>query len=148
MSSIRDAIIVDVVTQLSAAGKPAGLTVHRNRTRPIHADVLPAQLVYMIEEHIETGPGRSGYKTRRKMKLRIETRVDAGSSAPDAALDPYLSWMVQQLHADPTRGGRAHDSTEFLTQWTATEADKVYGAAASDWIIDYVTSASNPDAAT
>ncbi len=126
--------------------------MHRFRARPIGADQLPAQLVYVVNETVETGPGQArgpNAKAVRSLTLRVETRVDAGSStAPDAALDAYLTWAVAQLCGDPTLGGYAIEISEQSTEWAATEADKVYAAAQTDFLIRYITDGANPDAQT
>lgn len=152
MSSKRDAIALAFVTALSAVGKPSGLNVHRFRARPIGVDQLPAQLVYLVAESVETGPGLARgteAKAVRKVTVRVETRIDAGSStAPDAAVDAYLSWAVQTILADPTLGGIAVETIEESTEWAAQEMDKVYAAAQTDFVVQYITDAANPDAHT
>ena len=51
-TSIREQIMVALVAALSTggAGSPAGLTVHRERTRPIETDSLPAIMVYADDD--------------------------------------------------------------------------------------------------
>lgn len=152
MSSKRDAIAAAIVVALSAGGKPSGLNVHRFRARPITVDQLPAQLVYLVSESVETGPGQARgteAKSVRSLTVRVETRIDAGSStAPDAAIDQYLTWAVQTILTDPTLGGVAVETVEESTQWTAEELNKVYAAAQTDFVVKYITDAANPDAHT
>jgi hypothetical protein len=152
MSSRRDSIVADIVAALSTAtGKPSGLTVHRQRTLPIGADVLPSQVVYLVDETVVTGPGfgvGANALAVREATVRVESRVSAGASTPDQALDPLLNWAVQKILADPTRGGLAHFTIELGTQWAAADEDKVYGAAQTDFKVKYTTSAADPTAAT
>lgn len=151
MSSFRDQIVSAVVATLAAGGGPASLTVHRYRTKPLGTDVLPAMLVYLVEESVKEGPGQgTGPKLRRTatrtVTARVEIRINAGTVAPDDAIDPYLNWMVQQIMADPTFGGLSHDCKEMKTEWAAVEDDKVYAATQTDFEISYFTSAADPTA--
>lgn len=152
MSSIRDRIVDDIYHALSAddVSRPANLSTTRHRTKPISRDRLPEQCVYIISEDVSTGPGfASGpdAMTKRTMVVRIESRVDAGGdTTPDEALDPLLTWAVKQITADPSRGGLAMYTREISGQWTADEKDTVYAANATDFEVQYLTLASNPDA--
>jgi hypothetical protein len=149
MSSKREAIVSAFVTALSAGGKPSGLTVHRYRTIPIGTDILPAQLVYVVREDVETGPGSSHYVATRRCIIRVETRLavdDPSTTAPDAALDAFLSWAVQAICADPTLSGAVLDVWERSTEWAATDADKVFAGGQTDFEVRYQTLASDPDA--
>ena len=147
MASKRDAILASIVSSLSGAGGPSGLTVHRQRTLPITSDVLPSQLVYAISEEVATGPGRANFarKAVRKVTIAVESRVDGGTS-PDNTLDPLLSWAVQKICADPTMGDTVEDCKEMGTTWAQVDADQMYGAARTDFEITYITSAADPDA--
>lgn len=154
MSSRRDSIVGAIVTALGAVGKPSGLTVHRHRTLPIGEDILPAQVVYCESEEAKVGPGRGvsdnsyARKAKRTLTVVIESRVNAGSSTPDQALDPLLSWCVQQVSADVTQGGYAFDTQEQSTIWNAAETDAVLGAAQTRFVIEYVTDAADPNSLT
>jgi hypothetical protein len=50
MSSIRSQILAAMKSALDAPEKPAGLSVHRTKTRPITADKLPAIVIYRLQE--------------------------------------------------------------------------------------------------
>ncbi len=146
--SRRSAILVEIVARLDAVGKPADVTVHRSRTRPIDKDALPAMVVYLLEETTESrSSGR--HKARRRSKVRVECRVavaaDDETTLPDDAVDPLLSWAVRSLLADPTLGGLAIEVIEESTTWDAEESDRVYAAAAVDFTVDYITAAGDPD---
>lgn len=153
MSSRRDQITAACVGLLDGSAKPSGLNVYRQRTISLAHNQLPAQVVYAVQEENDPGPGRgSGYppqrKAKRKFTLCIESRADAENDAPDAALDPLLSWAVQVLCADVTVGGLAFDLKEIGTKWDEVEQDKVYAAARTFFEIEYVTDAANPDVLT
>lgn len=153
MSSRRDQIIVACVNALNAAGKPPGVTVHRQRTLSLSHDHLPASVVYAVQEENDTGPGKGAAPDRRRKAVRtfrlcVEHRVDAENEAPDAVLDPLLSWAVQALCEDITLGGLADDVKELGTTWDEQEQDKVYAAARTFFAIRYLTDAADPDALT
>lgn len=148
MPSRREQLVLAAVAALDAAGKPAGLAVHRFRTRPIQKDQLPALVVYPAPdgEAVARGDGARGYKARRTLVLRVECRAIAPDGTPcDAALDPYTSWAVRALMQDPTLGGLALNAQEAAVLWDAEELDRVYAAAAVDVRLDYVTAAADPD---
>jgi hypothetical protein len=146
MSSRREQLVVAAVAALNAAGKPAGVTVHRARTRPLAQDQLPAMVVYLLSEDTTRGDGRDGYKARRNAKVRIECRVAVeDDTPPDTAVDPLLTWATKAMMADPYWGGLARNTQEDATTWDADETDRVYAAAAVDFTIDYLTAAGDPD---
>jgi hypothetical protein len=136
---------------LNGASKPAGLGVHRSRTIAFAQSQLPGQALYYVAEEVTSTPPRSLDNRRlakRAFRFCVETRVNAGSDTPDQAIDPYLSWAVQALCAAPTVNDLAHDVTELGTTWDSEEGDAVYSAARQFFLVEYVTSGSNPDAAT
>lgn len=139
--SRREAVLQAVVTALNGTGKPADLTVHRSRTRPIDKDDLPAAIVYVLSETVPTQYGVP--LVDREVIVAIETR--ASGNPPDAALDEYLSWPVRALITDHTLGGAAMNVTEQETTWIAEELDKVYGAAQQRFAITYRTRHDDPD---
>jgi hypothetical protein len=153
MSSRRDQIIVACVNALNAEGKPTGLTIYRQRTLSLSHNQLPAQVVYAVQEENNTGPGPGASLDRRRKAVRtfrlcVEHRVDAENSAPDAALDPLLSWAVQTICADVSVGGLAEDVKEIGTTWEEAEQDKVYAAPRTFFEIRYITDAADPDTNT
>jgi hypothetical protein len=153
MSSRRDQIIVACVNALNAAGKPAGLTIYRQRTLSLSHNQLPAQVVYAVQEENKTGPGNGAGPDRRRKAVRtfrlcVEHRVDAENDAPDAVIDPLLSWAVQTLCADVSLGGLSEDLKEIGTTWNEQEQDKVYAAAQTFFEITFITDAANPDTVT
>jgi hypothetical protein len=128
--------------------KPVGVTVHRSKTVPIEADALPAMVVYRVAEEILSRDGPRGHKVKRGLRVRIECRVGttADGETLEDALDPQTSWAVQAVMADPTLGGVTDYVQEVSTDWAVADANKVYGAAAVDFLIPYITAAGNPDA--
>jgi hypothetical protein len=153
MSSRRDQITAACVTLLDGAGKPSGLNVFRQRTISLTYQQLPAQIVYAVQEEVETGPGRGSppnpqRMAKRRFRLCVEHRVNAETASPDAAIDPLLSWAVQKLCSDVLVGGLAYDLKEIGTTWEEADQDKVYAAAKTFFEVEYVTDAANPDTLT
>ncbi len=142
MASVREQILQAVELALSGPGKPAGVSVHRYRTRPFNSDALPALVIYPAPdgervERVTLQPSRAD----RTLTIRIECRLIAAGEPPDTALDPLLVWVTRAIMADPTLGGLAVRTTEVRTLWDAEELDRVYAAAAVDFQIEYRTDA-------
>lgn len=155
MSSIREQIAAAVVALLGAEsidlGTPLNLTVHRERTRPIEKDKLPAILVYFEDEE-PTPLAKQRFSaplTERHLNVVLEMRTvpDAGQ-APDEAVDPLYMWAVQQILGNEKLGGLAMGVTEGPMKWMATEADLVYAGAALHLVIHYRTSRLDPSSVT
>lgn len=151
MASIREQIILAAVTLLGATGKPAGLTVMRERTRPIENDQLPAIVVYCEDEEPTTLADQR-YRaplTERHLVLMCELRAVASATVPpDAALDPLYVWAVQQLLQNENFGGLAMGVTEGPMKWKSREADAIYAAADLRFVVHYSTSRLDPTLAS
>ena len=154
-----DSIIDDMVTALGAATitlpngnvvtKPANLTVNRQRADPIGITTLPEFGVYLLAESVETGPGRGPSRvSRRKAQIAVRLRIDAGSTSADQALDPFRRWAVLAVCSDPRRTNLAHDTQEVGTEWDQETRSERLAIATTVYLVEYVTSASDIDAAT
>jgi hypothetical protein len=148
MATIREQIISAVTGALEDPGGPAGLTVHRERTRAIEVDGLPACLLYFEDD--EPAPIGSKYKaplTERDLNLAAELRAtgDAGVS-PDQALDPLIAWTLTQLFADESFGGLANGIVERKTVWASKEGDQPLASATIHLTVKYRTSRTDPSA--
>jgi len=147
-TSIREQIIVALVAALNVStGKPAGLTVHRERTRPIEIDSLPAILVY-ADDDVPKPLSQQTYAaplTERQLSLAIECRA-AGSSgvSVDETLDPVLVWAAAAVRADEKFGGLANGVEEGRTVWSSRETDTPVAAAKWSITIRYRTSRLDP----
>lgn len=149
MAHRRELILAAITAALTnSPDKPAGVTVHRYRTRPIDADKLPAVVVY-------PGPGKGGVgetvlrmdhdnNVERALSVRIEVRESG--DPPDQILDPFLVWVTKVMRSDPTLGGLSRDIEEQSTSIDADEKDRVYAGAANDWLVTYATKEDNPEA--
>lgn len=140
MASVRERIVDAVVAALNAPGKPAGLTVHRSRTRPIDKDRLPAMVVYLATEDVGD---HAAIAVMRTLRIRVECRVTG--DPPDTVLDEHVTWAVKALKADEKLGGLAVRINEVRTVWDAAERDKVYAAAATEFEIEYATAYNDPE---
>jgi hypothetical protein len=148
MPSRRDQIVADIVSALEGVGKPAGLTVHRFRTRSFKSEQFPAIVVYLGDE--DSGPATRPHQSMTDNKVRVVCacrEVATGDQSPDEALDPLTSWVEVALMADPTRGGLAVTTQKIQTSWDATEADEQYAAAGVVLEVRYLTAADDPAAA-
>jgi hypothetical protein len=149
--SRRDSLLDAIVAALGAAGKPASLTIDRQRSVPLAQSQLPSQSVYAIAEEVKTGPARgldNKRLARRYLQVCVETRVDASGSTPDQALDPYVAWAVKAVCGTQQLASIAHDVQELGTTWDQDEEDAVLASAKQVFLVEYVTSASDMDAAT
>lgn len=143
MSSMREQVLLAVVAALDGHGaKPEGTTVHRWRTRPVEQDELPAAVVYQVREATQD---RATALLDRTLRVRVEARVRAVGESPDQALDPLLTWIVRAMTEDPKFGGVAADTTEQETTWDAADLDRILGAAAVDFDIQYQTTRQDPE---
>lgn len=152
MSSIREQIIVAAVAALSAGGigSPPSLTVHRERTRPIEIDSLPAIMVYAEDDAPKTLNQQSyAPLTEKFLVLQLELRA-AGSPgvSPDAALDPLYVWAMKALGADERFGGLANGLEEGKTVWSSREGDTPIAAAKLSITVRYRTSRLDPTSNT
>lgn len=112
MASIREQIMDAVVAALDGASKPASITVHRSRGRPIDDDDLPATVVYLRRE--DTADRATALLDRRTI-IALEHRVSG--DPVDTQLDALLVWGTAAMQADPTWGGLAYETTEQSTEW-------------------------------
>ncbi len=146
MASVREQILEQFKTLLDGGGKPAGLTVHRYRTRPIERDDLPAQVIYPADSAggtvAETLADFDGVgQLERELRVRVESRIEVPEGTPpDSALDALYLWAVQTILADTTLGGLALEVREDATSFDAAEFEKTVAACATDFVVRYVTS--------
>ena len=150
MASIRERIIAAMAAALDGPEKPEGVTVHRDRTRPIERDKLPAIVLYAASPDVRTREEtvrRSDHDTvERTFTAMVEGRVVVRpDESPDAAIDPLYVWTVKALRADPTLGGLAMDVRETGTDIIAAEFDKTYAAFGTTFEVVYFTAEDDPE---
>jgi hypothetical protein len=157
-SSIRLGIIGALVSALGASTvgsltAPAGLTVLRERTRPIETDSLPSIFAYFEDDQVKPFDQQT-YRSPfviRELAVAAECRAQGSQSqslTPDQALDPILVWCVLAGLADETFGGLALGAIEHRTGWKSREADVPVAAATLHFSIRYRTSRLDPTSKT
>lgn len=156
-ASIREQIIDAIVANLEASGKPAGLTVHRLRTRPIEEDSLPSILIYAEDDEPKPVDGQQ-FKSplvERSLVIYLEYRAEGSLAvAPDQALDPLIVWgtktMVsnEKFVSNAYPGGLGMGVVELKTAWMSKEGDKLFAAASTQWQVKYRTSRLDPTSRT
>jgi hypothetical protein len=148
-TSIREQIMVLLVAALNAggAGSPVGLTVHRERTRPIEIDSLPAILIY-ADDDVPKTLGQQVYAaplTERQFSLALECRAQGTTGiSPDEALDPVLVWAAKTVLANERFTGLASGVEEGRTVWSSREGDVPVASAKLSFTIRYRTSRLDP----
>jgi hypothetical protein len=139
--------MIAIVAALGAGGAPAGLTVHRERTRPIETDSLPAIMLYCEDEQPKN-LGNQTYRaplTERQLSVGVQCRAKGTSSiSPDAAIDPVLVWVIKTVMGNETFGGLANGAEEDRTVWSSREGDDPIAAATVHFTIKYRTSRLDP----
>jgi hypothetical protein len=147
MISIREQIMTAIVATLGHAGAPAGLTVHRERTRPIETDSLPAVMLY-AEDDIPKPLAAQNYRaplTERQLGVVLECRAQASlNTSEDVALDPVTVWATQRMFADVSFGGLANEVEEGRSVWQSREGDVPVASCAIHFTVKYRTSRLDP----
>jgi hypothetical protein len=151
MATIREQIVERAIAALRSGSPPAGLTIHRERTRPLESDNLPAIVFKDLKESKPRGIG-SNYKAplvEREVSIALEFRA-AGSSgvSPDQAIDPLQEWALVQIFKDESFGGLANGVEEGETVWHSKEGDTLLAAATTYLSIKYRTSRIDPSSRT
>jgi hypothetical protein len=151
VATIREQIVERVVAALTGGSPPAGLTVHRERTRTLELDDLPAVVVKDVKES-KPRPIQSNYKAplvERDISITLEFRA-AGSSgvSPDQAIDPLYAWAMVQIFKDESFGGLANGVEEGETVWHSKEGDTLLAASTTYLSIKYRTSRIDPSSRT
>lgn len=154
-ASIREQVLIAIVTALGAStarssnpvSPPAGLTVHRERTRAIEVDSLPAILVYADDGVPKPLAGQvyASPLTEHELTVALECRAQGSSAvSPDAALDPVLVWAALAIFADERFGGLASGVEEGRTVWNSHEGDVPIASAKYSITVRFRTSRLDP----
>lgn len=154
-ASIREQVLIAVVAALGAStarisnpvSPPTGLTVHRERTRAIEVDSLPAILVYADDGVPKPLAGQvyGSPLTEHELTVALECRAQGSSAvSPDAALDPVLVWAALAIFADERFGGLASGVEEGRTVWNSHEGDVPIASAKYSITVRFRTSRLDP----
>jgi hypothetical protein len=144
--SIRERIFQALEGLLAGTGAPTGLTVTRERLRPIEKESLPAILIYADDDAPKPLAGQN-YKaplSERVLALVVECRANAGTGPPDLALDPLLVWATQVVVGNEKFGGLANGVDEQRTVWLSREGEVALAAAAIHFTVKYRTARADP----
>ena len=139
--TIRETIMAAAEAALDGAGKPAGLNVHRFRTRALDRDDMPAMAVYHLGEVVELET-HDEPSVLRTLTVRVEHRVKTlvtSTDPPDKTLDPLVAWGTKGLLTDAALNALIVSIEEMSIEWATAEADSLYGGAAQDFKIEYAT---------
>jgi hypothetical protein len=151
VATIREQIVERVVAAIAGGSPPVGLTVHRERTRPIELDDLPAVVVKDAKES-KPRPIQSNYKApfvEREISIVLEFRAKGSSGvSPDQAIDPLYAYAMVQIFKDESFGGLANGVEEGETEWRAKEGDTLLAASTTHLSIKYRTSRIDPSSRT
>lgn len=146
-TSIREQIVDKVMTLFQAVGAPAGVTIHRERTRPLENEQLPAIVIYLGEED-PIPLAHQNFKApllERQLVLYVESRaIGLDGEAPDEALDPLTVWATKQLVGNEKLDGLAMGVIEGKTVWLSKEGDQPIAAALTMFVIRYRTDRIDP----
>jgi hypothetical protein len=146
-ASVREQIISKVVELLSADGHPDGLTVHRERTRPLLAEQLPASVVYCADDEPTPLADQkfAAPLVMRHLRVLVENRaVGSETLSPDEALDPMLIWATQVLVRNERLDGLTLGVEEGRTVWMSREGDQPIAAATMLFTFHYRTRRDDP----
>ena len=145
--SIRENIFGAIQALLGMSGGPAGLTIHRERTRPIEKETMPAILLYADDDIPKPLAGQQ-YKaplTERQLGLVCQCRaIGTLSISPDEALDSLIVWATQQIVGNEQFGGLANGVDEQRTVWISREGEVPVAAAAIHFTVKYRTARADP----
>ncbi len=140
--TIQEKILTLVATALKKPGAPPGLHVHRSAARAIHQDQLPAAIPYPLRESVQLATMDEDLD--RTLKLRVELREEGDPS--DQKLSPLIAWVERALLTDTALASLIVSITPVEIQWTSVgKKGKVYGAAAFDFEINYLTVTGVPE---
>ena len=131
------------VAAVSGTTKPAGLTVHRMRDRPLNVESLPAIVVYWGGD-LDPTPDVTDLLTRTARVL-LEVRVKQAGAPPDSVLDPLLVWAVKAMMADYTLSGASVDMEELRSDPNLTERIEGLAAAVVEFHVRYRTTYKDPE---
>jgi hypothetical protein len=122
----RLAMLKAVESYLDGVSKPTGLTVHRFAHRAIEKDDLPS-VVIAHDGGQEIGDDVNDlYENTDRVILAIQC-LGTVSTEPDDSIDPYLSWVLTALEADPTLNGAVNRVDMLPTGKTeVAETDRIY----------------------
>lgn len=144
----RLAMLKAFETVLDGVGKPTGLTVDRKPHQAIEKHDLPTvRIAHGGGVRVNTEVNDLTENTD-VVELSIMAVCDE-SDPPDDAIDPYWSWVLSSLEADPTLGGVVSEITLRPAGRTEFDpADKVYVRIQQEVEVQYYARRTDPESQT
>lgn len=142
--TIREQILIAIGNALNAAGKPAGLNVHRERTWPIEGDTMPAILFYARDDVPESTSKEKSHGPLVLRGLEVALECRAVGSPPDTALDPLIQWATAQMFLDEKFGGLSNSVEEGRTEWSSKSGETPRASATIFFVVRYRTARVDP----
>ncbi len=144
----RLAALKAVESTLNGVGKPTGFTAHRHMYKATQLSDMPHAI-------IAHGGGQSrnfdvNDITENRDLIRIAIEVQGSrTTEPDDSIDPYLSWVLSSLEADPTLGGVLNEMELQPTGPTSVdEGDYTYVRIVQDIHVIYYHNRLDPESQT
>lgn len=154
--SHREKIVQRFVKVLThpGAGQPPGLSVHRQPTRSLEEDELPAAVPWVAEEAVELvehGDTPAESVVQRTLQISVDHRAMGAGDDPELAgktgdqlVDASLTWAITALIGDATLMAMVFSLEETGTEWQQAELDEVLAQASQGWEVIYHTPENDP----
>ena len=135
MTTRREAILAQIVTQLQSVDGGVNGRVYRSRVEPIARGESPAVIV-------EPRQDQAAQTTipRLDWTLTVAVMVLVRSPVPDQAADPIVASLHAKMMQDLTLGGYAYDVQPNGVSFEMIEADQAAGVVTCEYNVLYKTS--------
>lgn len=148
-------VLKEIAAVLDGPGKPEGVTVHRQRDRPIWVDNLPAMVVYPapnpngVEEEVSWArmSQRMGGQLGRTLNFRVELRAEVPDDEPATdVLDEMYVWAVKALHGSDRLNGLvvAGPREQRSASQSETDGERTIARMAIEFEAEYRTRVLDP----
>jgi hypothetical protein len=140
-TSIRERILLAVLTAVRPAAEGVGATLHRSQTVAIGREQCPALVVFPESEAITE---RANDCVTRELTVRLVALARAVPPvSPETQADRLLTAAHRALMADGNLGGLALGIREQDCEWEVEDADAVATAIPARYRITYRTLAND-----
>lgn len=136
-NSIREQILLAVISAVRPAAQTLGANVHRSPTVALSREQCPALVVFPETESITA---RANDRVTRELTVRIVALARAVPPAvPETEADRLLTAAHAALMVDVNLGGLALGIREQECEWEVEDADAVAAALPARYAISYRT---------
>lgn len=140
-NSIRERILLAIVSLLTPVAREGGASVHRSPTVAIAREQCPALVVCPESETITE---RANDRVTRELTIQMTALARAvPPDVPETQADALLAAAHAALMADANLGGLALGIQELECEWDVEDADAVAAAIPARYRITYRTLASS-----